>query len=352
MSKHLRWRTLLTGAACAAGALLALRFVLPVAWPFLLGLAAALGAERAVVFLRDRTGMPRGLASFLCMLALFSLAGAAVYVLCRLVCGELVRLVRELPGLAASAAGPLQALRARLFAMADALPDGLGTGARAGLEHFFSGGAGLAARLYDRLFALASGFLERLPDAVVCTVTAILSGFMLSAELPQLRRSAARTLPPEWRMRLAAAAGHVRATLGGWLKAECRLMAIIFAVVNAGLLILGVQFPVLEAAAITLVDALPVFGSGTVLLPWAAVCFLRGSTRFGVGLVLLYAAAALTRQCLEPRLVGRQMGLSPVWTLAALYSGYRILGVAGMIVFPVSAMLGKRLWDHSGLQKA
>ena len=153
-------------------------------------------------------------------------------------------------------------------------------------------------------------------------------------------------------MRPAAAAGHVRATLGGWLKAECRLMAIIFAVVNAGLLILGVQFPVLEAAAITLVDALPVFGSGTVLLPWAAVCFLRGSTRFGVGLVLLCAAAALTRQCLEPRLVGRQMGLSPVWTLAALYSGYRILGVAGMIVFPVSAMLGKRLWDHSGLQKA
>ena len=78
--------------------------------------------------------------------------------------------------------------------------------------------------------------------------------------------------------------------------------------------------------------------------------FLRGETKTGIGLVILYGAAALSRQALEPRLVGKQVGLNPVLTLLALYTGYRLLGVGGMIVFPIAAMLFKQIWDHSGLQ--
>ena len=104
------------------------------------------------------------------------------------------------------------------------------------------------------------------------------------------------------------------------------------------------------ALVITAVDALPVFGTGTILIPWALVLFLRGQTKTGVGLVVLYGAAALSRQALEPRLVGKQVGLNPVLTLLALYTGYRLLGVGGMIVFPITAMLLKQIWDHSGLQ--
>ena len=112
----------------------------------------------------------------------------------------------------------------------------------------------------------------------------------------------------------------------------------------------GLLYPVLAALVITLVDALPVFGTGTILIPWALALFLRGETKTGIGLVILYGAAALSRQALEPRLVGKQVGLNPVLTLLALYTGYRLLGVGGMIVFPIAAMLFKQLWDHSGLQ--
>ena len=69
-----------------------------------------------------------------------------------------------------------------------------------------------------------------------------------------------------------------------------------------------------------------------------------------MGFLILYAAAALTRQALEPRLVGHQIGLPPVVTLLALYAGYRLVGVLGMILFPISAILLKQIWDHSGLQ--
>ena len=110
------------------------------------------------------------------------------------------------------------------------------------------------------------------------------------------------------------------------------------------------RYPVLAALVITVVDALPVFGTGTILIPWALALFLQGETKTGVGLVILYGAAALSRQALEPRLVGKQVGLNPVLTLLALYTGYRLLGVGGMIVFPIAAMLFKQIWDHSGLQ--
>ena len=91
----------------------------------------------------------------------------------------------------------------------------------------------------------------------------------------------------------------------------------------------------LFALLTTFIDALPVFGTGTVLLPWSLLEFIRGNARCGVGFLLLYAAAALTRQALEPRLLGGQIGLPPAVTLAALYVGYRVMGVAGMIVFPL-----------------
>ncbi len=80
-------------------------------------------------------------------------------------------------------------------------------------------------------------------------------------------------------------------------------------------------------------------GSGAVLLPWGALCLLRGQTRRGVGLAILYAACALTRAALEPRLLGRHLGLSPLLTLAAMYTGFRLCGVPGLILFPIGAML-------------
>ena len=192
--------------------------------------------------------------------------------------------------------------------------------------------------------------IGKLPDAVLFTVTAILSSFMLSGELPAIRSWLSRVIRPEWRQKALSLRSHVRTTFGGWLRAQLKLMGVTFLILNVGLMLLRVQYPVLDALLITIVDALPVFGTGTILIPWAIVMFLRGETKKGIGLVILYGTAALSRQALEPRLVGRQVGLNPVLTLLALYAGYRLLGVAGMIVFPISAMLLKQIWDHSGLQ--
>lgn len=107
-------------------------------------------------------------------------------------------------------------------------------------------------------------------------VTAILSSFMLSGELPAIRGWLRRTVRPAWLEKLQTLGGHVRTTLGGWLRAQLKLMGITFLILNAGLLLLRVRYPVLAALVITVVDALPVFGTGTILIPWALALFLQG----------------------------------------------------------------------------
>ena len=350
----LRARKLGTMVLIAVGAALGLwlfaAVLLPLLLPLFIGLAVAELAKKPVGVLQKKSGLPRGLCSFVCVLGLYAAFGAGAFLLCRLLCRQVGGFLHQLPELAGRLEEPAKALQTRLYAIADKFPDGVGSGLRAGLTSFFESGAALGAKLYEKLFLFASGFLGRLPDLVLGAVTAVLSSFMFSSQLSQLQTLYVRHVPQDWRQKLSKVRTHLSMTLGAWLRAQGKLMGVTFLILTAGFLLLGVDYALLFALLTTFIDALPVFGTGTVLIPWAIVMFLRGETKKGVGLVILYGTAALSRQALEPRLVGRQVGLNPVLTLLALYAGYRLLGVAGMIVFPISAMLLKQIWDHSGLQ--
>ena len=114
----------------------------------------------------------------------------------------------------------------------------------------------------------------------------------------------------------------------------------------AGFLLMGQRYALLLAAVTALVDALPVFGTGTVLLPWAAVCLLAGQAPRAVALAALYAVISAVRSLLEPKVMAAQAGLPPLAALAAMYAGFRALGVAGMILLPMALLFVKQLHDE------
>lgn len=339
------WRTGLIALGILAGAWAFAALLLPVLWPFLIGLAVSLLAEKPVRLLQTRARFPRWLASGVCVLTLFVLLFGGAFFLCRLLCTEAADLARQLPQLAEGLAPPVLRLKDRLLSLAEKLPDGLGKGLRAGVESFFQNGAGFGSKLYESLFSWASGVIGRLPDAVLFTVTAVLSSFMLSGELPAIRTWLQKLARPEWLEKLQRLGSHVRTTLGGWLRAQLKLMGITFLILNVGLLVLRVRYPLLAALVITVVDALPVFGTGTVLLPWAAVLCVAGNVPRGIALAALYAVIAVVRSVLEPKIVAAQVGLPPLVALAAMYVGFCIVGVAGMILLPLAVLVVKQLHD-------
>ena len=325
------WRGALIAAACAAGLWLFAAVLLPVLAPFLIGLAVAALVQKPVALLLLRTQLPRGLAAFLCVLVIFGGLFAGLFFLLRAILTELSGFLRKLPALAASLAGPLSHLEARLLELAGKLPDGIGTGLRSGIKSLFESGSVLGSRIYDWLFDFASGFFGKAPGIVLFIITSILASFMSAGDLPAIRDALRSRLPEKWRTRLEKLLTHLKVSLGGWLRAQFKLMGVMFGLIVA------------------LVDALPVFGTGTILIPWSLTQFLQNDLRRGIGLLVLYGVAALSRQALEPRLVGKQVGLYPLLTLLALYTGFRAAGVAGMILFPIGVIFLKQLWDHAGL---
>lgn len=326
-------RALLGALAAGVG----LWLLWPVALPFLLGLAAA----RAVEPLARRLRGPRRLRSFCAVAGLLLLAGGGCFLLGRALLRQLGRFLQALPELAGTMTEPIAALRQRLLLLASRFPDGIGAALEQGVRDFFRSGAGLSQRAYDGIFAAVSGLLARLPEVGLFLLTAVLSAFLLSARLPELEDLWRRRAPRQ----LLHLGSLLKSTVGVWLAAQGKLLAVTFCILTAGLVALRVEYALLFGLGIALLDALPALGTGLVLIPWSLLRFLAGDTLRGVGLLLLYGAAALTRAALEPRLLGKQVGLDPLVTLLALYGGYRFFGIGGMILLPMAALLGKQLWD-------
>lgn len=322
-------------------------FALPVLLPFIIALLIAALVEKPMQLFLTRTGLPRGLGAFLFVLLFYALLLAGIYFLCRIICGEATRFLRELPSLISSLAIPFGTLQRRLYALASRLPDGVGVAVREGIESFFKNGALLSSRVYDWLFSFASGVLSKLPDIILFLITTIVASFMSAAELPKLKELIRARAPERWQKKLSAINARLKATLGGYLRAQLKLMGVTFLILTAGFLLLRVSYPLLFGLLLAFVDALPVFGTGTILIPWSLLMFLRGNVRCGVGFLLLYGCAALTRQALEPRMVGRHIGLNPLITLMALYVGFRCAGILGMILFPVAAILLRQFLEFS-----
>jgi len=114
-----------------------------------------------------------------------------------------------------------------------------------------------------------------------------------------------------------------------------------------GFLLLRVEYPFLLALLAAALDILPVFGVGTVLLPWALFCLLTGGILRGVGILVLYAVITVVRQIAEPHFVGKSIGLHPILMLIAFYVGIRLFGVAGILLGPLCAFVIKAIFDYT-----
>ena len=126
-----------------------------------------------------------------------------------------------------------------------------------------------------------------------------------------------------------------------------KLSLVTFSLMAAAFLILRIPHGLLWAVLVSLVDAFPILGTGAVLIPWSLVSFLQGDRTLAFALLGLYAGVTVVRSVLEPRFLGKQLGLDPLVTLVALYAGYRLWGIGGMIIAPILAVAATQLVTES-----
>lgn len=319
------------------------RYLLPLFLPFLLGACLAAAAEPPVRFLCKKFHLPRTVAAGIGVSMTFVFLALSVMLLGAALLRELKQLSGILPQLEEAARGGMDSISRWMLSLADRAPEGIGAALTRTAENLFSGGSALLEKLTSWLLNLASGLLGRLPHSALSTATGIISSFMISAKLPKLKEALRSRLEEGPLAQFRHLLARLKGTAGSWLKAQAKLSGVNFLVIAAGFLLLRIPYAPLWALLTALVDAFPVLGTGTILIPWSLVSFLQGNRVRAFGLLGVYAAAAVTRSVLEPRLVGRQLGLDPLATLVALYAGYRLWGLPGMLLTPILAAAAVQL---------
>lgn len=317
---------------------LLIRVILPLGLPFLLGTALALAAEPAVRFLRANTRLPRTAASGLCVSGVFALLATVTLLLCALLIRQLGALAGILPDLEQTAQSGATALEGWLLNLSTHAPQSIRPLLRQNISGLFSDGSALVDKGIQYLLGLTGAILGRIPGSALGLFTAVISGYMISAKLPGIRRWLLNRFPRERLKPLLAALKRVRGTVGKWLLAQLQLSCVTFGILALGFLLLRIPYALFWALVTALVDALPVLGTGSILLPWSLISLIQGNTAQAVGLLGIYIAAAVTRSVLESKLVGKHLGLDPLATLAALYVGFRLWGIGGMILSPLLAV--------------
>ncbi len=208
------------------------------------------------------------------------------------------------------------------------------------LDDLVAGGIDrLVGMVGDRLPGAAMAVAGWLPGAFVFVTVLLLACYYFTADNgaigASVGRLADRVLPESVRDALPRFGRRVRRLGRQYIRAYLLLGLFTFLEVFIGLSVLGVKYAFLLAWLIALVDFLPLLGTGVVLVPWGIISLLLGEYRVGVGLLILYGLCTLLRQILEPKLLGRGLGLHPLLSLLSMYGGLRLFGIWGMLLAPL-----------------
>lgn len=322
---------------------LGLRFALPIAIPFLLGWCVSLAADPLVRFLSGKVRLPRPIATFISVTLALMITALLVVVLCALLIRELGNLSGVLPDLESAALSGLDALENWLLSLTGHAPETVQPLLAHSVQGLFSGSSAILDRLTAAVLNFASAFFRALPGSALSLGTWVLASYMISARLPQIRVFFRTRLPPVWYRKYLPGLRGLKKALLGWLIAQLKLSGITLGILLLGFLLLGIPHAPVWALVVCLVDILPVLGTGTILIPWAFLCLLQRQQLLAVGLICVYCIVTLARSVLEPRFIGKQLGLDPLVTLLALYTGFRLWGLPGMLVAPLLAVAATQL---------
>lgn len=334
---------LIYAALAAVTVWLGIKYALPVALPFLLGGVVAVAAEPVAGLLNRKLSAPRALASAVAVtMVLLLLVGAAVTLLALMV-NQAGRLSTVLPELTRAIGGGLGSLESWLLTLAEKAPGEVRTVLTDGVVSLFSGSSTVMEQAVSRILGMASQILGAVTDGALGLATGVLAAYMLSIRLPKLKRLLGDFLPEVWRQRYLPALKGLKGAALGWLTAQLKLSGVTLGLLLIGFWVLQIPYAPVWAVVIALVDAFPILGCGTVLLPWSLICLLQQQQTRGIGLLGIWVLTWLIRSVLEPRLLGKELGLDPLVTLISIYAGLKLFGIVGMVLAPLLAMLVIRL---------
>lgn len=185
----------------------------------------------------------------------------------------------------------------------------------------------------------AAGKLGGVPNFFLGFFVALISAYFFTKDKELIRREYQTHVAPLFGLSIHTTKQELKASVWGYIKTQIILMGFIFTITIIGMLVMKSPHPLLLSVLIAIIDSLPFFGSGFILWPGAVIHFITGNTFLAIGYLALYGIIQVVRQILQPKILGTQIGLHPLLTLFSMYFGFKCIGVFGLILGPIIAVM-------------
>jgi len=309
------------------------RFLVAYFAPFIVGYVISLLIGRPVDFLHKKTRIWRGVCTLFMILLLMSAILAGGFLIISRLLREIESFAQRLPEYTEVVQGVIS--RAHQWLEGINLPYEWGVSLTDIVADF---GTDAASNLGTFVTQATINTATALPRFVLFVIFSIISAFFFTKDRILIVEALANVLPSGTMRSLRRFKRGLLTAAGGYIRAQLILMSLVIAICFLGLTIIGNPYAIFIGLGIGVLDLLPILGAGAVLVPWAVVSFIAGNASLGVSLLVLYGICMLTRQSLEPKIVGEQIGVHPLLTLMAIFFGLTMFGSLGIILGPFIAI--------------
>ncbi len=323
----------------AAGAFLALKYLMPPLTPFVIGFLVALLLRRPALWLKSKLPpkLPAKVPAVLLTIAVYILAISVVFLVGLQVWSAMGSALPKLPDLVMNQFLPfvtntIEVLRELLIQLDIAAPAQIDSW----LSELSSSVISLITSFSTSAVKWLSGFAAGMPAIILRVVLTVISTFYFSVDFERITGFFLKHLPEKAKNSLAALKEKTLHSLKIFTRSYILVFLMTFCELSLGFAILQLPYPALLGILVAIVDILPVLGTGLVLLPWALICLVIGEYFLGLGLLVLYIVITVIRNIVEPKLVGEQIGLHPLLTLISMFVGLQLFGLIGLFLFPVT----------------
>ena len=313
-----------------------LRFLMP----FVIGWIIAAIATPLVNWLEKRLKIVKKLGSALIVIFVLAAIVLALYFGISRLAAEISSLIQNFPEMYAQLETGLRQIGDTLSGIFERLPSGVQNGWNVVVENLDQYMGNLVSNISEPTVTAAGNIAKQVPSYLISLLVSILSAYFFIVQREEVLNWMKKVFPESIQKRMTLVIDNLRYAVGGYFKAQFKIMAVVFVILLIGLGMLGTGYFVLVAFLIAFLDFLPFFGTGTAMIPWAVYKFFMGDYKMTVALVVIYVITQAVHQLLQPKLVGDSVGLNPLVTLILLYIGYRMGGILWMILaVPIGMVL-------------
>ncbi|NDI35915.1 sporulation integral membrane protein YtvI [Chengkuizengella sediminis] len=201
-------------------------------------------------------------------------------------------------------------------------------------------------KVITQISTIASKFPNLFFDLFIDYIVFSVAVYLFSFSLPMMKTSFLSIFDEKWRNNVDNVLMNLRNSIFGFIRAQVILSSLTYIVALTGLLILGVDYALVIALLIIFVDLLPILGTGSFIMPWAVYNFIIGNIFVGVGLVVLFLVITVFRRIVEPKILGKSIGIGALSALISLYIGFQLMGLVGLFLGPLVVILYQAMRDE------